>query len=80
MCSHIKDGVCLETTKMRIKVKTDRHGLPIALSPSNYVFCSHKRVSIGGLQTLRHRAKYQINEFTVLPNVTLSIRNNYRER
>ena len=46
VCSHIKDGVCLETTKMRIKVKTDRYGLPIALSPSNYVFCSHKRVSI----------------------------------
>ena len=28
-------------------------------------FCSHKRVSISLLQTLRHRAKYQINEFTV---------------
>ena len=25
----------------------------------------HKRVSISSLQTLRHRTKYQINEFTV---------------
>ena len=28
-------------------------------------FCSQKRVSISSVQTLRHRAKYQINEFTV---------------
>ena len=28
-CLHIKDGVCLETINMGIKVKTDWHGFPL---------------------------------------------------